>query len=239
MSTSLPERVSPAWIARKSQAGGGMTLTQRVYQTIHDEIVSGALGPGERLVRRTLSKRLGVSPAPITETLLRLESEGLVEFAALHGSRVRPLQIQDVKNDQMLREAIECQAARLCAEFATGEDLAKLLVDAKPLDRIIARGDRRSQVGLQAHLEFHVHLAQYGGYAGLADELERVWFRQVMRLNWLGETWHRDVPEDWHQQLVKVLMSRDPDKAEAKMRDHVRFAKDTEREQFHAFLRGS
>ena len=45
-----------------------------------------------------------------------LEVDGLVENRPLYGCRVRPLTSKMFYNDQVLREAIECQVARLCSE---------------------------------------------------------------------------------------------------------------------------
>ena len=49
-------------------------------------------------------------------------------------------------------------------------------------------------------------------------ELERVWFRCLMRLAWVKATHYKPVPRDWHQQLVAAILTRDPEAAEAKMR---------------------
>jgi DNA-binding GntR family transcriptional regulator len=199
------------------------TLTERVYGAIRDQILTGRLRPGMRLVRRELSKRLGVSPMPVTEALLRLERDGLVESWPLLGSRVRPLTVEDVRNDQVLREAIECQAARLCAEHARDADLSRWMAEARRVDRLMEQGDPHSTLGMKTHRDFHLGLASGGGFTCLAEELERVWFRRLMRLNWVKATHYRAVPRDWHQQLVAAIGTRDLDRAEAKMREHVRY----------------
>ena len=152
---------------------GGETLTHRVYRTLHEEIISGILRPGHRLVRKTMAKRLGVSPMPITEALYMLEVDGLVENRPLYGCRVRPLTLEDVRNDQVLREAIECQAARLCSENATDADLSRLLLSAKQLDRMIVTGDPSSRLGVKTHLSFHLEIARVAGFASLVEQLQR------------------------------------------------------------------
>ena len=48
---------------------GFTTLATKVYATLREQITSGALAPGSRLVRRVLSDRLGVSPMPVTESV--------------------------------------------------------------------------------------------------------------------------------------------------------------------------
>ncbi len=213
------------------------TLTQQVYQMLHEEIVSGTLHPGNRLVRRALSKRMGVSPMPVTEALLRLEVDGLVESRPLYGSRVRPLTIKDVENDQVLREAIECQAARVCAENISESDLSKLMRKARVVDRMMAQGDPQSKLGMQAHLEFHMDVACCGGFASLAEELQRVWFRRLMRLNWLKATRYKHVPKNWHQQIAEAVAGRDADGAEAKMREHVRYGIEDDHRVLEEFLK--
>ena len=199
------------------------TLAERVYDTLREEILGGSLPPGTRLVRRTLSKRLGVSPLPVTEALLRLEIDGLVESRPLCGSRVRPVTEEDLSNDQVLREAIECQAARTCAENASDSDLSRLLAEARVVDRLMAQGDPRSKLGMRAHLEFHAAVARAGGFSRLAEGLQRLWFRRLMRLNWIKATHYRAVPAGWHQSLLEAIMTRDPDLAERTMREHVRY----------------
>lgn len=217
-------------------AEGTETLTSRVYATLRDRILSGDLQPGHRMVRRTLSKHMGVSHIPVTEALLRLEVDGLVENKPLYGCRVRPLTLEDVHNDQVLREAIECQAARLCAQNASDELLDKLMVQAKQLDRINRRAEPNSRLALETHMAFHAQVARAGGFPVLADELERVWFRRLMRLNWIIQVRYRAVPGDWHEQLMKVLLTRDPDKAERKMREHVRYGNDFDRKAIQDYL---
>ena len=215
----------------------GATLTQRVYETLRTEIVTGRFDPGDRLVRRSLSRRLGVSPMPVTEALYMLEVDGLVESRALYGSRVRPLTMEDVRNDEVFREALECQAARLCAEHAPEAELKRLGADARQLDRLMSGGDPHSRLGMQLHLEFHASIARSSGFSVLAKQLRRVWSRLLMRLNWIKATQYKAVPEDWHQRLVLALEGRDPEEAEAGMRLHVRYGSEDNLAALEEYLR--
>lgn len=213
-----------------------VTLTQRVYNTLRGEIVAGNLRPGLRLVRRELSKRLGVSPMPVTEALLRLESEGLVESRPLHGCRVPILTADSLRNDEVLREAIESQAARLCAENVNDEVLARLMSKAKLADRMLSQGDPNSKLGMQTHLEFHAEIARCTGFPCLDKELQRLWFRRLMRLSWIKATRYRQPPADWHQQIVHAIAQGDPEIADAKMREHVRFGTENDRQVLEELL---
>jgi DNA-binding GntR family transcriptional regulator len=213
------------------------TLTRRVYETLRDEIVDGMLRPGDRLVRKKVAERLGVSPMPVTEALYMLELDGLVESRALCGCRVRPLALEDIDNGLVLREALECQAVRLCAERASDADLAKLRKLALQLDQIVEKGDPHSKLGMQLHLDLHLGIAAASGYVILGDELRRVWFRRYMYLNWINATLVDPVPPKWHENLIDSIISRDPDCAEVAMREHVRYGQDFNRESLEYYMK--
>ena len=105
----------------------GESLAARAYQQIRDEILRGDLAIGDVLSRRKLADRLNMSFLPITEAMQRLESEGLVESRPRIGTRVRIPTEQDIRNSYVIREALESQAARLCAEHITAADKKQLL----------------------------------------------------------------------------------------------------------------
>ena len=214
----------------------GATLTRRVYEALRDEIINGQLRQGERLVRKKVASRLGVSPMPVTEALYMLELDGLVESRALCGCRVRPLTIEDVDDALVLREAVECQAARLCAERASKADLSRLEALSVKLDRMALKGDPESSLGMQLHLDLHLGIAEATRHKTLAAELQRVWFRRYMRLNWISSSIINPPPANWHQRLMKAIAGNNPDKADAAMREHVRFGSQSSRESLDYYL---
>ena len=199
------------------------TLSNQAYTALRNDIVAGKLAPGTRLVRRSLAKQLNVSPVPVTEALFRLESDGLVESAPMYGARVIGVSAEQAMDDVVLREALECQAARECAIAASDEVLAALLAQAKQIDAVMKAGaDPGDSDHDDAHGAFHLAIAQASGRAVLARELERVWFRRYMHQTWVNATRH-GLPAKWHQKLVAALSTRNPAVAEAQMRFHVRW----------------
>ena len=96
-------------------ARAAVSLADRAYRAIRDEILRGQLGPGTALSRRRLARELGMSVLPVTDALRRLAGEGLVETRPRAGTRVRIPTERDVKELYELREALETQSARLQA----------------------------------------------------------------------------------------------------------------------------
>jgi DNA-binding GntR family transcriptional regulator len=197
------------------------TLTERIYSTLRAEILDGRLPPETRLVRREVAKRLAVSPVPVAEALLRLEADGLVESAPMHSARVVASTPASALDDLILREALECQAARECCEHADDRELNALAMQAERIDAVMGvAADPGDLVHDEAHGALHLAIAAAGS-AGLARELRRLWFRRQMHRAWVAAVDH-GLPPRWHQDLVAAIASRDAARAEAFMRFHVR-----------------
>jgi DNA-binding GntR family transcriptional regulator len=67
------------------------TRRDEVVQQLREEIVSGALRPGEVIKDAELAARLGVSITPVREALAQLAMEGLIEMPPNRAKRVAPL----------------------------------------------------------------------------------------------------------------------------------------------------
>jgi DNA-binding GntR family transcriptional regulator len=60
-----------------------------------------------------------MSLVPVAQALQRLEIEGLMESRPRAGTRVKVPTAQEIREHFELRQALEGQSARLCAERAT------------------------------------------------------------------------------------------------------------------------
>src|SRR2546423_2306711 len=98
------------------------SLAHEAYRVVRQRILRGELGLGQPISRRKLAAELGMSFLPVSEALLRLEVEGLLESRPRAGTRVRIPTDQDVRGHFIVREALEVQAAILFATVATVED---------------------------------------------------------------------------------------------------------------------
>ncbi len=67
-----------------------VTKQERVYRAIRERILSGAYGPGYRVVIDSLAEEFEVSGLPVREAIRRLEAEGLVIYRPNAGAQVAP-----------------------------------------------------------------------------------------------------------------------------------------------------
>jgi DNA-binding GntR family transcriptional regulator len=94
--------------------GGSRAQTAHVYvrDSLREAIMDGRLPGGTRLIQAELAAQLSVSNTPVREALRDLAGEGLVVFDPHRGSRVRSLDIDEVRELYEMRMALEPLAVR-------------------------------------------------------------------------------------------------------------------------------
>src|SRR3954451_20688147 len=94
------------------------SLVDLAVRRLRAEIVGGAFAPGERLVEEQLTRRFGISRAPLREALRLLGQQGLVEHLPRRGVRVVQLSSRDIDELFSLRDVLE----RFALQCVLGHD---------------------------------------------------------------------------------------------------------------------
>ena len=84
-----------------------LSANEKSYQAIRRKLESGKLGPGDKLITRTLAQEFGVSLSPVREAINRLATEGLVDHTPGAGAAVKSLSLDDLNDLYVLRDAIK------------------------------------------------------------------------------------------------------------------------------------
>jgi len=193
------------------------SLAAEAYEFVKQRILRGQLPMGKVISRRKVAAELGMSFLPVSEALLRLEFEGLLESRPRAGTRVRIPSREDVRGHYVVREALEVQAAMLFATVATDED-------RNEVQRLAARVDALSvseqPLYLLAHEKLHRRIAEGARCPALSMAIEKT--------HALASTWFcvarpssTQTPVRRHQDLVEVLIAGNPQDAAEAMRQHV------------------
>ncbi len=202
------------------------SLSERAYQSIRDNILRGRYPLGAALSRRQLAEELRMSFLPVSEAVQRLEIDGLLESKPRVGTRVRIPTRQDILERYALREALETQAARLCAEHADEDGRQGLLKMGFHLDQLYGSGgDEEFLFSVHTyHLRFHLRIAELGANSLLRGAIER---EQVLVFNWLFDTAarQRSLPPRFHSELAAAVTGSVED-ADRTMRTHIRHGMD-------------
>jgi Transcriptional regulators len=137
---------------------------------LREEIVSGSLKPGSRIVEGVWGRTLGVAQASIREAINILAQEGFVTKAAGRSARVVSLSEDDVLRLYELRGALEGLAGRLAAEHKV--DTGNLQDAVERMRRATKRGHAPEL--LDADLEFHLELCRLSQNSFLLEHARRI-----------------------------------------------------------------
>src|SRR5437660_8885942 len=118
--TELPKDLAARRIDRP------VPLRERVYQAMQDLIISRRLAPGQHLVESELAEILGVSRQPVREALQWLSNEGWVDLRPGYGAFVHAPTHDEADQLLAVRSLLAAESARLAAEHAGSEGVARL-----------------------------------------------------------------------------------------------------------------
>jgi DNA-binding GntR family transcriptional regulator len=134
------------------------------------EIVSGRLAPGEKIVEVKYARLLKLSQTSVREAINILISEGFVQKGSGRTARVTQLTEEDVTHSYELRAVLEGYCARIVAQKK---------IDLGELEQTLA--DMRSAADCQninafyeRDLRFHMLMAEMTGNSLLVQALRRI-----------------------------------------------------------------
>ncbi|MBA7542793.1 HTH-type transcriptional repressor RspR [subsurface metagenome] len=195
-------------------------INKEIYKELKKRIVYLDYKPKQVLNIKELAKEFGVSPMPIREVLILLESEKLIHIIPNNGIYVNDISFQELKDVFEVRLFLIGLSGRLAAQRITPEELNKL---KELLEKIKQEKNRRKLIKLDA--EFHDLVNCSTKNQTLAETLKRL-RNQIGRL-WFfakeNDAYSQKIPEDF-EELIRVLENKEQNKSEQIMKDHaIRF----------------
>jgi DNA-binding GntR family transcriptional regulator len=195
-------------------------LVDQVRDALLEEIASGQIAPGDRIIQEEVAQALGVSRQPVQQALLLLRNQGVLRDAPGRGLSVAPLDPEHVQHMYDMRAVLEGLACRLAAKNAADQaarrgpaliEAGRKAVASQSVPRMI-----------KADLEFHAFLYGLSGNplveGALGTHLN--FMHRVM-----GEVLTRDEkPRDiWdqHAEILDAVVEGDGARAEALARAHI------------------
>ena len=199
-------------------ADNGTTATTaraRVRDELRKLILTGELSPGSRLTQQQLAKRFGVAQSVVRESLLELQSTGLVESVDNLGVFVAGLDNAKLLEAYQVREMLEGLAARMCCERASRADVKQLM------DMV----ERIHRLGMEEKAEERGALDRQFHHRTIVISQNTILLRVVDAYHVLGMTVQASRPHDIiraeHETIVRAIENNKPDEAEYAARQHV------------------
>jgi DNA-binding GntR family transcriptional regulator len=194
--------------------------TAQVYEVLRRAIVTLALPPGSVVNEKSICEQLGISRTPLREALLQLSAESLISVVPHMGTYVSRIDLQDVFDGQLVRDALEMKVVRLAAVKMTPQFARQLDFNMHQQARLAEERDYDEFYELDE--AFHSMICAHGASLriwrivnGAKAQLDR-----VRRLAFPAPP-HLGIVLGEHAAIVEGLKHRDPNEAAAAMKIHL------------------
>lgn len=196
------------------------SLSNRVYLSLKDAILTLRYQPGQIMRKRDICTQLGISRSPVSEAVTRLAAEGLVDVVPQAGTFVARFSMDEIREGAFLREALELAAVERVARTITEAQLTLLKRNLRIQQALV--DDLDVQGFYQQDTEMHNMIMGFTNYRRLAVIAETSWL-QVNRARQLVLPNPRRVRDTLaeHEAIVAALEARDPEAARAATKTHL------------------
>ncbi len=197
------------------------TISDEICRKLADDIITGAIGPGQKLEEKAVAEQFNVSRTPVRDAFRQLAGTGLIETKAHRGATVINL------NTDQLHDMFEAlgEIEALCAKLSAQRMSA---VERKQVEKL----HESSAVALAANDDveyadinerFHKAIHQGSQNDTLSNLAAELWqrlapFRRSVffkRLDRMSHSSHE------HDDIVKMIVAGDTEGAFAAMSNHV------------------
>ena len=197
-----------------------LPLRDVVFNTLRQEILTGKMKPGERLMEIHLANKLGVSRTPIREAIRKLELEGLVIMIPRKGAEVAQISWKSLKDVLEVRRALDVLAIELACERMTQEELESLYRACESFEEATKTKDTRKIA--EADVAFHdIIVASTGNKRliqlvnNLSEQMYRYRFEYIK-----DSSQHRMLIEE-HKEMYRSIQNKDKIAAADVVKKHI------------------
>jgi DNA-binding GntR family transcriptional regulator len=195
--------------------------TDLTYQQIKQKILAGEYAPAQRLIETSLAEDLGRGRHNVRAALDRLHTEGLVQIEPNRGATVKSLDLAEVLDILIAREALEAEVAYLAAERIEANQIQRLAACLDVMQEALREGgyDRYSAT----NKIFHQIIYEASGnqtMLQLVTSLRQRLARLHIRIILIPGRTEQTIAE--HEAIFQALQAHDASAAKRAARAHLR-----------------
>ncbi|MGJ4889750.1 GntR family transcriptional regulator [Bradyrhizobium sp. HKCCYLRH3099] len=198
-----------------------VSLGEAVFRALCSALEKGLYRSGDRLREDEVAQKLNVSRTPVREAFGKLVAKGWVQPGGGRGLIVRSLDPNEILELYAMREILEGAAARLAAQYAVPAEIAAL----RDIHERFCRGeaDAAELARLNRMMHSAIQRAARNRYldAALADMHVAI---ALLGATTFAAEGRPATAAAEHGELIEAIAARDPDRAEAIARSHIREA---------------
>lgn len=194
--------------------------TQRLKDSLEDDIINGRRAPGERLDAEALAKQFSVSRTPIREAIQQLTASGLVTVSPKKGTFVAKVGIGQLIEMFEVMAELEGMCGRLAARRISNDELEALRRAMAGCEAACAQGDTDEYYYENEAFHQCIYIASHNSFlATEANQLKqrlRPYRRLQLQVRHRMKSSLRE-----HTEIFAAIESGNADEAERILREHV------------------
>lgn len=197
-----------------------LPAADQVYRVLRNEIITCRIAPNEAISENRLCAMFNVSRSPVRVAVTRLAEDGLIEIFPQRGTYVAPIRLQQTREAQFARSALEVALAEEASRHWSDENTVEIR-------RNLAHQKQHAKAG--DNWEFYLDNESFHRMIAQAAKLEGVWTTvQSVKTIWdrIGHLAnrvpaHRSEIIAEHTHIVDALHRRSSGDAAATMKAHL------------------
>lgn len=199
----------------------GTTLKVQVYEFLREQILSGAIAPGARVVEEKISNDLEVSRSPVRESIRMLEKDGLLIVNKSGGVTVVEPSLQDFQHMFECRVEMEPLAAYYAAIRRTREEVETIRNFLLKMGEI-SEGDFQEKIyGINS--SFHEAIVKASNNPWLINLVSHLRGLNIFYRKAILDENPKHLKQAYleHQQIFQAIVDQEAPKAKALMKEHI------------------
>ena len=211
---------------KDKQMGKKLTLTDKIYQDIKDDINAKVFQPGEKLNIKELARKYDVSDTPVKQALQRLSDEKIVVNTPNKGMSVRTMNSHEMGDIFEIRRMLDTFLIKdIVTTLNYNADLRQQLIDNLERQKeFIARddSDHKPEEYFELDLEFHTLYLKASGNQKAVDVFRELQPFTYATGRYVKQPYSRDcecVKE--HEAILEAAFAGDLEKLQEAVTTHL------------------
>ena len=181
------------------------TISDTIYESLLESIVSGAIPPGTPLTMQGLAEQFDVSLMPVRDALKKLEAVNVIERRKNRRVVVKHLSIDDFEELLEIRMHLEILAAQKATRKCTDQTLRELKRIAMKTEKV-----RKMSEFVEKNAHFHQTIYRAAQSPILQEIIDGLWLRlrPYLYIYAIGRTDHKTA-DKLHTGILEGMLIRD------------------------------
>jgi DNA-binding GntR family transcriptional regulator len=196
-------------------------VARHVFQELRNAIVTMRFRPGQAVSELDIATQFGVSRQPVREAFIKLGEAGLLSVRPQRGTFIVKISVKQVFDARFVREAVELAVVRRACTEMTTSGIETLRANLKAQWAVADDLNPERFMDLDDAFHRNIALGVACEYAWRVVEETKAQMDRVRHLSLPNATSVEHLIAQ-HEAVVDGIEARDPDHAEAAMRQHLR-----------------